>query len=90
MPLTVPLPGMSIGKGVVVIARRAGTAFDARVLQMVMIYTAIGIRDPGLDETLGRAMRGADFMTVRRLRRDPHENGPSCWLHGPGFCLSRS
>ncbi|MDE0433487.1 MAG: methyltransferase domain-containing protein [Bryobacterales bacterium] len=89
MPLTVSLPGMSLGKGVTVIARRAGTEFDARVLQMTMIYTALGIRDPGLEPALGQAMRGFDFMAVRRLRQDPHEKEPACWLHGPEFCLSR-
>jgi len=25
---------------------------------------------------------------VQRLRRDPHDPGPECWLHGPAFCLS--
>ena len=89
MPLTVPLPGMSLGKGVIIIARRDGTEFDARVLQVVMIYTAIGIRDPSLERTLEQAMRGVDFSVVRRLRRDPHEKGPACWLHGPDYCLSR-
>ena len=89
MPLTVSLPGMSLGKGVTAIARRDGTEFEARVLHMTMIYTALGIRDPGLEPALGQAMRGFDFMAVRRLRRDPHEKEPACWLHGPDFCLSR-
>ena len=53
MPLTVSLPGMSLGKGVTAIARRDGTEFEARVLQMTMIYTAHGIRDPGLEPALG-------------------------------------
>ncbi len=44
---------------------------------------------PGLEPALGQAMHGFDFMGVRRLRRDPHEKEPACWLHGPDFCLSR-
>ena len=38
MPFTISLPGMSLGKGVAVVARRDGTAFHAHVLQMIMIY----------------------------------------------------
>ena len=87
MPLTVSLPGMSLGKGVTAIARRDGTEFEARVLHMTMIYTALGIRDPGLEPALGQAMRGFDFMAVRRLRRDPHEKEPACWLAG---CTGRT
>ena len=89
MPLTIAVPGMSLGKGVVVVARHDGTRFDARVLQMVMIYNAIGIRDSLLDQALAQALAGPAFVAVRRLRRDPHEKGPACWLHGPDFCLSR-
>ena len=89
MPLTVTLPGMSLGKGVTVVVRRDGTELVARVLQMTMIYTALGIRDPRLEPALGQALRDVDFMAVRRLRRDPHEKEPACWLHGRDFCLSR-
>ena len=89
MPLTVTLPGMSLGKGVTVVARRDGTELHARVLQMTMIYTALRIRDPGLEPALAQALRDVDFMAVRRLRRDAHEKEPACWLHGPDFCLSR-
>ena len=89
MPFTASVPGMTLGKGVAIAARRDGTGFDARVLQMVMIYNAIGIRDSRLDLALSRALAGPDFAAVRRLRRDPHEEQAACWLHGPDFCLSR-
>jgi hypothetical protein len=27
---------------------------------------------------------------VRCLRRDVHDEQPTCWLHGSSFCLSRA
>jgi hypothetical protein len=30
----------------------------------------------------------AQWQRVKRLRRDTHEPGSSCWLHGDGFCFS--
>ena len=37
--------------------------------------------------TLGQAMQGGKFMTVKRLRRDAHEPSETCWLHSAA-CLS--
>ena len=55
---------------------------------MVAIYSGIGLRDDALNETLGQALRQALFPPIRRLRRDAHEPGATCWLHGSTFCLS--
>jgi hypothetical protein len=30
------------------------------------------------------------LSAVRDLRRDDHDEQPSCWLHGSSFCLSRA
>jgi protein-L-isoaspartate(D-aspartate) O-methyltransferase len=90
LPLTVAMPpGSPIGKGMVLLASRTAEGFDARFSTMVMIYNALGLRDPGREQRLGLAMRRGDFASVRRLRRDPHDDGVRCWLHAPDFCLSR-
>ena len=91
IPLTVSLPpGSPIGKGLVMLITRTADGYDARVLGMVAIYNAEGMRDPALEQKLGLAVRAGDFVSVRRLRRDPHGEGAGCWLHGPDFCLSRA
>ena len=93
LPLTGSMPAMgaNIGKGLVWQLTKQDGYFDARVLAFVAIYSAIGLRDETLNERLGKAMMAgpAQWQGVKRLRRDRHEPGSSCWLHGDGFCFSR-
>lgn len=92
LPLTVAIPGMALtlGKGVLVVIERTadGAAYRADVLSFVAIYSAVGLRDEEIAVRLGQAMRRTSFPALTRLRRDPHESSPDCWLHGDRFCLS--
>jgi protein-L-isoaspartate(D-aspartate) O-methyltransferase len=92
VPLTGTMGAMGthIGKGLVWLLTKQDGDFAARVLGMAAIYSALGIRDEGLNEKLGRAMMAgpAAWPTVTRLRRDAHEPSPSCWLHADRWCLS--
>jgi protein-L-isoaspartate(D-aspartate) O-methyltransferase len=93
LPLTVSMPEMeaTLGKGILVLlVHGADEVLDAHVLNFVAIYSAIGLRDDAANAQLGQAMRRAPFPRLRRLRRDPHEAGPECWLHGAAFCLSQT
>jgi protein-L-isoaspartate(D-aspartate) O-methyltransferase len=93
LPLTgtLQLMGSNIGKGLVfVLTNDDRDSFSARVLTVVAIYSAIGVRDDKMNDRLGKAMMGGptQWQTVKRLRRDAHEPDASCWLHGPTFCIS--
>jgi protein-L-isoaspartate(D-aspartate) O-methyltransferase len=90
LPLTVTMPQMgTIGKGVTLLLTKGpDDAWPVTVLNMVAIYSGIGLRDDKLNEALGLALRQALFPSLRRLRRDPHEPAAQCWLHGSAFCLS--
>jgi protein-L-isoaspartate(D-aspartate) O-methyltransferase len=91
LPLTASMPAMGpIGKGFVFLVTRDGGAFTARPAGFVAIYSAIGIRDEWLNAALGKAMMTGPqrAQAITRLRRDAHDPGLSCWLHGAGFCLS--
>ena len=83
-------PMGNIGKGpVVAIARSAdGETFSARVVTMVAIYSAVGIRDAAVNARLGEALKKNPFPRLTRLRRDPHAGTGSCWLHGETWCLA--
>jgi protein-L-isoaspartate(D-aspartate) O-methyltransferase len=93
LPLTGTMPAMgaTIGKGLVLLLTRLEAGdFAVRVLSFVAIYSALGLRDAGMNERLGKAMTGGSigWQALKRLRRDPHEQAAGCWLHGPHFCLS--
>lgn len=91
VPLTCSLGPSPIGKGFVLLLTRgvAEGPLDARAITMVAIYSAIGIRDPAMNDRLGKAfMRGGPWPRIRHLRTDPHQPSSNCWLHADTFCLS--
>lgn len=89
IPLTVPM-GPTLGKGLLILLTKGSDpgAFDARLVTFVAIYSALGVRDEAMNASLGAAMKANPFPQLKRARRDPHEPGPTCWLHGNSFCLS--
>ena len=91
VPLTFTVPQMgSIGKGAIALLTRdpTGEPFSARVIGMVAIYSAVGIRDESLNARLLDAYKRGPWPGFTRLRRDAHDKSSACWLHGRTFCLS--
>jgi protein-L-isoaspartate(D-aspartate) O-methyltransferase len=90
LPLTTAM-GPTLGKGLVLLVTRGDAGeFTARVIAIVAVYSALGIRDPQMNERIGKAMMAgpAGWMKINRLRRDAHDPEASCWLHGPSCCVS--
>jgi len=93
LPMTSTVPGMdpTIGKGLVMLlTRQAAGDFSLRVLTVVAIFSAIGVRDDELSDRLGKVMMAGPvrWQGLKRLRRDSHDESPACWLHGEGICFS--
>jgi len=93
LPLTSTMPGMAptLGKGLVfLVTRQDDVSFDAKVLSVVAVYSAVGIRDDRLNSALGKALIAgpAQWQAVKRLRRDAHEASAGCWFHASTCCLS--
>ena len=93
VPITASMPAMgsTLGKGLVLLVTRdSAGGFAARVVTVVVVYSALAIRDPQMDEAIGKAMMAgpARWMAVKRLRHDTHEPDASCWLHGRSCCFS--
>jgi protein-L-isoaspartate(D-aspartate) O-methyltransferase len=91
LPLTVSIPAMgtTLGKGILVrISRGSGDDFDARVLSVVVIYSAVGLRDDTLAAPLAAALMRSPVPAFRRLTRQPHAPADTCWLHTPAWCLT--
>jgi protein-L-isoaspartate(D-aspartate) O-methyltransferase len=89
LPLTVAM-NAQIGKGLLVLATRTSDsgALDARILGFVAIYNAVGLRDDAVGKQLAAALARHPLPPVKHLRREAHDAAASCWLHGPGWCLS--
>jgi protein-L-isoaspartate(D-aspartate) O-methyltransferase len=89
MPLTASMAG-NIGKGLMVLATRTASTdvFDARLLTLVAIFSAIGLRDAALNAELAHALAKRPFGPIARLRRDPHDRSDSCWFHTAAFCVA--
>jgi protein-L-isoaspartate(D-aspartate) O-methyltransferase len=92
VPLTCSLgPAMpAIGKGILLLITETGSgeAYDVRLVTMVAIYSAVGIRDEAMNDRLGKALKRSPFPRISRLRRDPHEPSAACWLHGDRLCFA--
>jgi protein-L-isoaspartate(D-aspartate) O-methyltransferase len=90
VPLTVALPGMgpTLGKGMMLRVTRAGPDWTARVSSMVSPYSLVGVRDEAMSAALGKAMMTGALTKATHLRRDPHDPGADCVLHGATSCLS--
>ena len=75
LPLTCAIGAMGpIGKGFVIKLSKRVDTFDAAIVTMVAIYSAIGIRDPELNNRLGGG--------TGPRRRPPSEivsDDPKCW-----------
>ena len=92
LPLTASMPQMrNIGKGwLLLLTKESDASFTARPMTMVAIYSALGLRDEGLNAELGQAMQKTPLLRALHLRRDPHEKGADCWFHGPAFCFRQA
>lgn len=93
LPLTAAMAAMGshVGKGLVMLlAKQEAADISARVAGVVAIYSAIGLRDEETNLRLGKALMAGpgQWQTITRLRRDPHDASPSCWLHGSSWCFS--
>jgi protein-L-isoaspartate(D-aspartate) O-methyltransferase len=90
-PLTATMPAMvgRIGKGfMTLVSRVAPEDFTARALMMTAVYSGVDLRDEALNGLLGQAMMRTPFPRFTHLRRDAHQQGASCWLHGGDCCLA--
>jgi protein-L-isoaspartate O-methyltransferase len=92
LPLTFEFGGTNLGKGAVLVIRRAGLSFAASLLpQPILISSCTSLRDTAMNERLLNGLRAGLFQFVNSLRRDVHEPDSTCCLHSDRFrfCLSK-
>ena len=72
------------------LTRLSEDRFAASLRGSVFFVDFAGARDPAVSNELAVALKRDKGAVVRSLRCDAHEKGESCWLHGDGWCFSRS
>ena len=90
IPLTANSPMPNIGWGMMLLVTRRESSYEARFSSPAGIYHCEGSRTENNNDLLIESFTGQGHERVRRLRRDVHEPGSDCWLHGSGYCLSFS
>lgn len=88
VPLTFDVGG-GTGKGVMILVKRTGENYSARLASLVMIYSSTSARDAEMNAALAKQIGSKNLFSVQSLRRDAHEAEETCWLHGSGFCFSQ-
>jgi len=82
--------GVQIGLGHMLRVERRSGSYPARFISPVGIFHCVGARTERGEQILLNAYRRGDLNAVQSLRRDAHDEQPTCWLHGSLFCLSRA
>ena len=90
LPLTVDNESDAPQSGQMLKIRRQVNGFTASFICQTTIFPCSGARDPELNDRLKEAFKRGDTKSVQSLRRDPHDEQESCWLHGEQFCLSKT
>lgn len=87
--LLVPITA-SNGFGIVLGVHRRDNTFSARVVGPTQIFSSVSGRDPALEPKLRERYPASPLAgsAVSSLRLDAHDEDETCWLHGPGSCLS--
>jgi hypothetical protein len=56
------------------VAHKRDDDFEARLVTVVTIYSAVGLRDSTMNERLGNALMRGQYPRFTRLRRDQHDD----------------
>ena len=80
----------NISKGLIVLLTRVGESdkYSARLVTFVAIYSAVGLRDAAVNDTLGKALSRMPFPALKRFRLERHEADATCWCHSERGCWS--
>jgi protein-L-isoaspartate(D-aspartate) O-methyltransferase len=86
LPLTMAVSA-TLGVGIMVKVVRENGGFSAQMVTSVAIYSCTSGRDPQLEPMMRQAIAGG-LNQMKSVRRDAHEKGDTCLLHGTNVCVS--
>jgi protein-L-isoaspartate(D-aspartate) O-methyltransferase len=86
--LLFPLAAPGGAGAMVLLNRKTADSFAARLSFGTYFIPFRGATDPEVGGRLMEALKRDRGASVKSLRRDPHAQVETCWLHGDGWCFS--
>lgn len=78
----------TIGQGVMTRIVRSGGAYSAELVTPVAICSGGTLRNPELEPQILNGLKTGGLLKLKSVRRETHELGETCVVHGRDFCLS--
>jgi len=78
----------TIGQGIMVQIVREPKGFSAQIVSAVAIYSCVGGRDSQIEPLLKKSLASGALLKLKSVRKDAHEPGETCLMHGGEVCLS--
>jgi len=87
VPITVPM-NATTGQGVMLKIVRSGGTYSTELVTTLAIFSGGRLRDPELEQQILKGLRSGGLLRLKSVRRDAHEPGETCVVHGQDVCLS--
>ena len=87
VPFTMAM-NATIGQGVMAKIVRSGGVYSTELVTPVAIYSGGSLRDATLEPQMLKGLTTGGLRRLKSVRRDAHERGETCVIHGREVCLS--
>jgi protein-L-isoaspartate(D-aspartate) O-methyltransferase len=87
VPITVPMSATT-GQGVMLKIVRSGGGYSTELVTALAIFSGGRLRDPELEQQILKGLKTGGLLKLKSVRRDAHEPGETCVVHGRDVCLS--
>jgi hypothetical protein len=78
----------TLGQGVMTKIVRSGWSYSAEIVTPLAIYSGGSLRDAALESQMLKGLTTGGLLKLKSVRRDAHEPGEMCVVHGREACLS--
>ena len=89
VPFTIAM-NATIGQGVMTKIVRFGRAYSTELVTALGICSGVTLRDAELEPQILKGLKTGALLWLKSVRRDAHELGETCVVHGRDVCLSLS
>lgn len=87
VPFTMAM-NATLGQGVMTKIVRSGCSYSAEIVTPLAIYSGVSLRDAALESQMLKGLTTGGLLKLKSVRRDAHEPGEMCVVHGREACLS--